>query len=73
MVFEINTMMKIYYLDERFHTDDMKSTLRPNQLCFTKFCCVRSFSYFPGDGWGKLEIKDHLSPAEAEIGAELEA
>ena len=22
-------------------------------------------------GWGKIKIKDHLSPAEAEIGAEL--
>ena len=23
------------------------------------------------DGWGRIEIKDHLSPAKAEIGAEL--
>ena len=22
-------------------------------------------------GWGKIEIKDHLSPAKAEVGAEL--
>ena len=32
------------------------------------------FHTFPGVGWwewGKIEIKDHLSPAEAEIGAEL--
>ena len=31
--------------------------------------------YFPEggweDGWGKIENKDHLSPAKAEIGAEL--
>ena len=29
--------------------------------------------YFPGcgGGWGKIRIKDHLSPAEAETGAEL--
>ena len=24
-----------------------------------------------GGGWGKIEVKDHLSPAEAEIRAEL--
>ena len=30
------------------------------------------FDTFPGvGGWGKIEIKDHLSPAKAEIGAEL--
>ena len=29
--------------------------------------------YFPGwvGGWGKIENKDHLSPTETEIGAEL--
>ena len=33
------------------------------------------FDTFPGvggwGGWGKIEIKDHLSPAKAEIVAEL--
>ena len=30
------------------------------------------FDTFPGvGGWGKIENKDHLSPAKAEIGAEL--
>ena len=36
------------------------------QLYLAKF-------YFPGwvGGWGKIKIKDQLSPAEAETGAEL--
>ena len=30
------------------------------------------FDYFPWvGGWGKIEIKDQLSPAEAEVRAEL--
>ena len=55
----------------------MRFTYRPDQLCFTQFGSVWSFSYFPGGGggggggWGKIEIKDHLSQAEAETGDEL--
>ena len=31
------------------------------------------FDYFPWvGGWGKIEIKDQLSPAEAEVRAELD-
>ena len=48
-----------------------ESFIRIIQLCFTKFCCIEPFSYFPGGGWGKIENKDHLSPAEAETRAEL--
>ena len=57
--------MKVY------HFDDIGSTHQPAQLCFTKFSGLWSFSYFLGVGWGKIEIKDHLIPAEAEIWAEL--
>ena len=49
---------------------DLRSTLQTNELCFVKFCCIWPNFTFPG-GWGKIKIKDQLSPAEAETGAEL--
>ena len=56
MVFKIGTVMI------------ERSTPKPNELCFTKFCYVWSFSYFPKGGW---MWEDHLSPTEAKIGADL--
>ena len=51
--------------------DNMRLTHEYDQLCFDKIVNIRTFWYFPGGGWGKIEIKDHLRPANAEIGAEL--
>ena len=50
---------------------DLRSTLQTNELCFVKFGCICPNFTFPG-GWGKIKIKDQLSPAEAEIRAELD-
>ena len=48
----------------------MSSTHEANKLCFTKFGSIYNFLTFRG--WvGKIKIKDHLSPSEAEIRAEL--
>ena len=51
-----------------------------NTLCSCKLSCIRYFHYYSGwvggwvgGGWvfRKIKNKNHLSPAEAEIGAEL--
>ena len=49
---------------------------QPSTLCFCKSSCIRCFHYYSewvGGGWvvRKIKNKDQLSPAEAEIGAEL--
>ena len=41
-----------------------------NERCFS-LADFGHFLTFPRGGWGKIEIKDHLSLAETEIGAEL--
>ena len=48
----------------------------PNTLCSCKLSCIRYFHYYSGwvgGGWvvRKIKNKDQLSPAEAEIEAEL--
>ena len=54
------------------YVDNMRFTHKDDQLCFDKIVNIRSFWYFPGVGWwGKIENKDHLSPAKAETRAEL--
>ena len=56
--------------------DNMRFRHEPDQLCFDKIVNIWPFWYFPGvggwGGWGKIENKDHLSPAKDEIGAELD-
>ena len=37
-------------------------------LCLAKF---GHFDTFPGRWVGQIKIEDHLSPAEAEVGAEI--
>ena len=49
---------------------DVRSTLQTNELCFVKFSYILSNFTFSG-GWGKIKIKDQLSPGEAETEAEL--
>ena len=56
--------------------DYIRSTLEHDQLCLIRLSIFGHFDTFPGvggwvDGWGKIENKDHLSQAKAEIGAEL--
>ena len=71
--------MKIYHHDENYHQahqiEDMRSAHEPNQHCLTQFSSIYHFLTFPGGwvvGWvGEIKINDHLSPAEAEIRAEL--
>ena len=43
--------------------DNMRLTCEHDQLCFDKIVNIWSILYFPGGGWGKIENKDHLSPA----------
>ena len=53
--------------------DDTDWILKLDQLVFS-LAMFDHFHTFPGlgwVGWGKIEIKDHLSPAEADIRAEL--
>ena len=49
---------------------DLISTLQTSELCSVKMGCIWPNFTFPG-GWGKIKIKDQLSPAESETGAEL--
>ena len=49
----------------------MSSIHEANQFCFTKFGSIYNFLTFLGWVDGEIKIKDQLSPAEAEIGAEL--
>ena len=49
--------------------DNMRLTHEHDQLCFAKIVNIWLFWYFPGGE--KIANKDHLSPAKAEIGAEL--
>ena len=67
--------MKIYHHDENYHQahqiEDMRSAHEPNQHCLTQFSSIYHFLTFPGRWVGEILIKDPLSPAEAEIRAEL--
>ena len=43
-----------------------------NFVFFIRLSIFGLFDTFLGvGGWGKIEIKDHLSPAKAEVGADL--
>ena len=67
--------MKTYHRDENYHQahqiEDMRSAHEPNQHCLTQFSSIYHFLTFPGGWVGEIKIKDHLSPDEAEIRAEL--
>ena len=57
-----------------YHFGDLWSTNHCYQLYLSMFGYILPFWYFPG--WlggrvGSTKIKDHLSPVEIEIGAEL--
>ena len=76
---KIITLMKIYYRDENSITSNSSlswySILSLIWLSLlNQFVPIWSFWYFPGwvDGWvGQIKIKDHLSLAEVEDGAEF--
>ena len=66
-------MMKIYHSKQIYLIEEMRSTCRLDQVCFTKFRCICSFYTFPDElvGGGKIKNKDQLSLVEAIIEAEL--
>ena len=65
----IITVMKIHQMKTTYICD-MRSTHQADQLCFAIFSWIWPFCNFVrGAGWvGESKIKDHLSPAKAELG-----
>ena len=51
-------MMKIYHSKQIYLIEEMRSTCRLDQVCFTKFRCIWSFYTFSDElvGGGKIKL-----------------